>query len=243
MNNQEPTVTLLLPVLNEIEGLKATVPKIDQNLFVQILMMDGGSTDGSQAYAREQGIEVNRQKRPGILFAILDAYPHIEGDYVITLSPDGNALPELLPQMVSKIKEGADLVIASRYLPPARSYDDTLTTAFGNFLFTKLINGLGKQKITDALNIYRGYKKNLLIHPQLKRFLLGPVLEPAISAFSILNGLKTVEIPGDEPKRIGGERKMRIVYNGACVLLMIIRVYLYRFALFLKTGFIKIKDR
>ncbi len=239
MNNCEPTVTLLLPVLNEIEGLKATVPKIDRNLFVQILMMDGGSTDGSQVYAREQGIEVNRQKRPGLLFAILDAYPHIKGDYVITLSPDGNTLPDLLPQMVSKIKEGAELVIASRYLPPARSYDDTLTTAFGNFLFTKLINRLGKQKITDALNIYRGYKKNLLIHPQLKRFLLGPVLEPAISAFSILNGLKTAEIPGDEPKRIGGERKMHILYNGACILLMIIRMYLYRLALFLKTGLMR----
>lgn len=242
MNHQEPTVTLLLPVLNEIEGLKATVPKIDRNLFVQILMMDGGSTDGSQAYASEQGIEVNRQIRPGILFSILDAYPHIKGDYLITFSPDGNALAKLLPQMVSKIREGADLVIASRYLPPARSYDDTLTTAFGNFLFTRLINGLGglgKQRITDALNIYRGYKKNLLIHPQLRRFLLGPVLEPAISAFSILHRLKTVEIPGDEPKRIGGERKMRIVYNGAYILLMIIRMYLYRFALFLKTGFPK----
>jgi glycosyltransferase involved in cell wall biosynthesis len=241
MNSQEPTVTLLLPVLNEIEGLKATLPKIDQNLFVQILMMDGGSTDGSQVYARERGIEVKRQKRPGLLFAILDAYPHIEGDYLITLSPDGNALPELLPPMVSKIREGADLVIASRYLPPARSYDDTLTTAFGNFLFTKLIRGLGKQKITDALNIYRGYKKNLLIDSQLQRFLLGPVLEPAISAFSVIKGLKIVEIPGDEPKRIGGERKMHIIYNGACVLFMIIRMYFYRFALFLKIGFMKIK--
>jgi len=31
----------------------------------------------------------------------------------------------------------------------------------------------------------------------------------------------------DEPKRIGGEKKMRVIYNGSCILLMIVRMYFY----------------
>ena len=37
------------------------------------------------------------------------------------------------------------------------------------------------------------------------------------------HGFKVTEIPADEPKRIGGVRKMRIVYNGLAVLCGILR--------------------
>jgi len=40
-----------------------------------------------------------------------------------------------------------------------------------------------------------------------------------------LNGMRMCEIPGDEPKRIGGASKMSPLYNGSCILLMIFRLY------------------
>ena len=39
------------------------------------------------------------------------------------------------------------------------------------------------------------------------------------------HGLKIAEIEGHEPKRIGGARKMRPLYNGSCILLMIGRLH------------------
>jgi hypothetical protein len=65
--------------------------------------------------------------------------PYIEGDVVITFSPDGNSIAELIPELVNKMKEGYDMVIVSRYLNEAKSEDDDIITAFGNWLFTKTV--------------------------------------------------------------------------------------------------------
>ena len=45
------TVTLLLPTFNEIDGFKEIYPQIDTELFDDILVVDGGSNDGTIAYA------------------------------------------------------------------------------------------------------------------------------------------------------------------------------------------------
>ena len=223
-----PKATLLLLVKNEIEGLKTILPCIDRSLFEQIMVVDGHSTDGSYEYALSQNIEVYREKRPGIAEAVIDAYPLIRGTYVITFSPDGNSLPKLLAPMIDKIAEGYDVVVASRYLPPAKSYDDNLVTAFGNYFFTRMTRWLGKTPITDALNIFRAYRTDLLNNTEMLQFVYGPVLEPLVSAYACAVGLSIGEIAGDEPKRLSGESKMRIFYNGPCILLMLIRLHIFR---------------
>ena len=41
------TVTLLIPTLNEIDGMREIMPKIEEGWCDQILILDGGSTDGT----------------------------------------------------------------------------------------------------------------------------------------------------------------------------------------------------
>jgi hypothetical protein len=119
----------------------------------------------------------------------------------------------------------------SRYKPPAKSYDDDFVTGFGNWMFSKMIRFLGPYPITDALNMYRGFHRKILNFPEFQAFLYGPVFEPLIAAVANARRLKIVEIPGDEPARIGGVRKMRVVYNGLCILLMVTRMYLFKLKL------------
>jgi glycosyltransferase involved in cell wall biosynthesis len=220
------TVALLLPVLNEIDGLQATLPFIDRELFEEVLIVDGGSTDGSVEYARSLGFPVARQRRPGLAWAVFDAVRALHSDAVIEFSPDGNCPVEILPAVVGRLREGYDLVVVSRYLPPARSEDDNPITAFGNWMFTRMIRWLGRFPITDALTIYRGFRRSIVFAPDFERCLRGPVFEPLVSAVCNLHGLKICEIPGDEPRRIGGASKMRVVYNGSCILLMVARMYM-----------------
>ena len=47
--------------------------------------------------------------------AYMEALSHITGDVVLTFSPDGNSIPELIPECIKKMKEGFDMVIVSRY--------------------------------------------------------------------------------------------------------------------------------
>ena len=70
-------------------------------------------------------------------------------------------IPELLPNLINKAKEGHDLVCVSRYKDGAVSHDDTLISGFGNWLFTKLVNILFGGKFTDVLGGYKCVKKNL----------------------------------------------------------------------------------
>lgn len=218
-------VTLLIPTLNEIDGMKAIMPQISRDWVQQILILDGGSTDGTIEWARDNGYEVYVQKEAGIRQGYMEVLPLIEGDVVLTFSPDGNSIPELIPALVAKMDEGYDMVIASRYLGPAKSEDDDWLTGFGNWLFTKTVNLLHGGRFTDVMVIYRAYRKQLIYDLELDqdRWYKTPEFlfrcriswEPMLSVRAARRQLKVAEIPGDEPARLGGERKLRIWRWGA----------------------------
>lgn len=220
--------TLCVLTLNEIDSVKIIMPQVDTTLFEQILVIDGGSTDGTIEWCKQQGYEVYVQKQRGLRQAYLEALPHIRGDIMVTFSPDGNSLTEVLPTLVAEMKNGWDMVIVSRYLGSATSEDDSWITRFGNWMFTTLINVLHGGKYTDAMVIYRAYKKELFYRLELtdnkaftmpeKLFFTKISIEPLLSIRAARAKLKVTEIPGSEPKRIGGERKLQIIRWGLAFL-------------------------
>ncbi len=203
--------TLLIPTMNEIVGMREIMPRIPKKLIHQILIVDGGSTDGTIEYARENGYEVYSQKRRGIRLGLIESYPLIKGDYIISFSPDGNSVPEEIPNLIKKLKEGYDLVIVSRYLNWARSYDDTFISRLGNWYFTKIINFLFGYHYTDSLVMFRGYKRALpeelgltKIRSNIWEKIIGKYIswEPQMSVRAAKKRKKISEIPGDEPLRV-----------------------------------------
>lgn len=218
-------VTLLVMTLNEIDGMKQIMPKIKKSWVNQIIVVDGGSTDGTVEWAKANGYDVYVQSKKGFRHAYEEVWPLIKGDYVLTFSPDGNSVPQLITSLVSKAKKGYDMVICSRYLDDAKSDDDDLITAFGNFLFTKTVNILFQGKYTDVMVIYRIFRKSLANELQLigdeafslpeKLFSTKISWEPLLSVRALKAKKKIGEIPGDEPKRIGGERKLQVLRWGA----------------------------
>jgi glycosyltransferase involved in cell wall biosynthesis len=224
-----PSIALLLPTLNELKGLEAIVPFIDRSLVDDIIVVDGRSKDGTIEYAAAMGLTIVTQLRPGLQFAIFDVARALPHDYIIEFSPDGNCKVDQLPELIVKIREGYDHVVVSRYLDHAVSEDDHVITAFGNWMFSRLMRPLANFAITDALNIYRGYRRGILLDPDLEFYMRGPVLEPLITGMCALRGCTAAEIPGDEPVRIGGVTKRSILYNGSMILLMIFRLYLRKF--------------
>lgn len=217
----KPTTTLFIPTLNEIDAMRVILPQIDRSWVDQVLVVDG-STDGTAEYAREQGCEVVVQKRKGLRWAFIEGFPHVRGDWVITFSPDGNSIPNVIPPLIEKMKEGFDMVIASRYLPPATSQDDDPMTGFGNWLFTHSINllhgGAWNRPYTDAMVMFRIYRTKLFYELELDRESgyapekwFGTILgcEPLLSIRAAKRKVKIGEIGADEPDRIGGERKLQ----------------------------------
>jgi len=226
-------VTLLALTLNEIEGVKVILPQIDPSWVDQILVIDGGSTDGTIEWVRENGYNVYIQKKSGIRYAYFETLDLLDGDIIVTISPDGNCAPEFIPALIDKIREGDDLVIGSRYLGEAKSEDDDAVTAFGNWMFTRIVNILHGGNYTDALVIYRAFRKDLIYQLDLHRGdayelperLFGTTVswEPLMSVRAAKAGKKVSELPVGEPPRIGGERKLQVFRWGAAFLFQFAR--------------------
>ena len=226
-------VTLLVPTLNEINGMKTIMPLIKREWYDQLLIVDGQSTDGTIEYAQKMGYPIVIQKKKGMRHAYMEALPHITGDVILTFSPDGNSIPELIPACIAKMKAGYDMVIVSRYAQGAKSYDDDPVTAFGNKLFTTFINLFHGGHYTDAMVIYRAYKKSLIYDLDLDKEssyaiperLFSTVIswEPLLSIRCARRKLKVADIPGDEPKREGGVRKLQVLRWGAAYMFQVFR--------------------
>ncbi len=217
-------VTLLALTLNELEGVKEIMPQIDPSWCDQVLIVDGGSTDGTVAWARSQGIDVYVQKKPGIRFAYFEVLSLVEGDIIVTISPDGNCPVDRIPDLVAKVRRGADLVIGSRYLGDAESEDDDMVTGFGNWLFTRTVNFLHRGRYTDAMVIYRAFRRTLVddldltdeASYRLPERLFSTVIswEPLMSVRAAKARMRIEEVGVGEPPRIGGYRKLQVIRWG-----------------------------
>jgi len=127
---------------------------------------------------------------------------------------------------VSKIKEGYDMVIASRYKGGAKSEDDSWVTGFGNFMFTHLVNLCFGGHYTDVLVIYRAYRKGLVKECGLDKICHDTFTETLSIRCAKLKK-KVADIPADEPKRISGERKLKILRDGWDNLTTILRELIF----------------
>jgi glycosyltransferase involved in cell wall biosynthesis len=228
--------TLVIPTIDEIEGMRIIMPQINREWVDQIIILDGGSTDGTVEYAKANGYEVYVQKERGIRAGYLEVLPLVRGDVLIMFSPDGNSMVSAIPMLLDKMAEGYDMVVASRYLPPAKSDDDDLLTGFGNWFFTRLVNLLFRVHYTDVMGMYRAYRISLIKELELDQdrwystpeFLLHTRIgwEPMMSGRTAIRKLKVAEVPADEPPRLGGRRKLQIWRWGMTVLYQYLRDFL-----------------
>jgi len=215
------SVTLIAATLNELEAARIVLPKIDRAIVDEIIVVDGGSTDGTVEFCESNGFMVLKQKEPGYGSAMKEASAIAKGEYIIEFPPDGNSMPEKISDVVLKLQEGYDFVIASRYAPGARSDDDDFLTGIGNWGFTFVTNLLFWSRYTDVLVGFRGYRKPAYDTLDMTANGLDWSIQMPIQFRK--KRLRVADIPAIEPKRIGGVRKMRPFRTGWLILMTLIK--------------------
>ena len=229
-------VTILALTLNEIDGVSVILPQIKKNWYHQLIVVDGGSTDGTIEWCKKNNYQIIVQRKKGIRNGYLESMPHVTGDVILSLSPDGNCDPCKIPELIEKIKKNdLDLVIGSRYLGGKKSEDDDIVTAFGNWFFTKTVNILFDSNLTDIMVIYRIFRKELIEDLEInseepylfveKFFFTNISWEPLMSVRAVKKKKKICEIYAGEPPRIGGERKLQIIRWGAAYYFQFLREF------------------
>ncbi len=204
--------TLIILTLNEIEGVKALIPTLlGHNVADEIIAVDGGSTDGTREFLTRQGIPIYNQTKRGRGEAFRVGMANSTGEFVVFFSPDGNEDPRDISKLFEQLEAGADMAIASRFLPESQNEEDNETLPLRkwvNQIFTLLANiiwNLGRPYISDTINGYRGLRREAFM--TLAPISNGYTIEYELTIEAMRSGMKIVEIPTIEEKRIGGETK------------------------------------
>ena len=219
------SVDLIIPTLNEIDGIKNIMPKIKNDWVDRILIVDGGSTDGTVEEAKRLGYEVISQKGKGHGAAFLTAINATNSDYILLWSPDGNHEPEEIPKLVKKIKEGYDQVLISRFGKTSINEDAGYFDTFGNKMFAFLVNCFFGGHWTDSLNESRIISKKAFAELNFDAMDLSSTQQMSIRGLK--RGQKICEIIGNEGERVGGTRKMKPLGTGLSLSLGIIKEFIF----------------
>lgn len=216
-------VSLVVLTLNEFDGLSELIPRIRDDWADEIVVVDGGSTDGTKKLATQAGYRVVEQGDPGRGNAFREALDVTSGDILVYFSPDGNEVPEDIPRLVDAVRKGSDMAIASRFAPGAESADATGLHLLGNRLFTASINALFGGSLTDAVNGFRAIRRDAMeaLDTDAKHF----DIEIQMSMRALHAGMDITEIPTREPERIGGEPELSTFVDGARLGRTIIREF------------------
>ena len=221
--------TVVVLTLNEIDGVTDVFPKLPLHAIDEVLVVDGGSTDGTLEFFASRGVRVIRQERRGRGEAFRLAAHHARHDNLVFFSPDGNENPDDIPTLIAGLAAGQDMVIASRFMVGASSEDDDkflfASRRWGNLTFTWLANVLCGRRglwITDTINGYRAITKAAF--QRLAPDAEGYAIEFQMSIRALQLGLRVQEIPTQEAPRIGrGVSKLNAIPVGLKFLALLMR--------------------
>lgn len=113
-------LSIIIPALNEAGNIgplvtrcRATIARL--GVTAEILVVDGGSSDGTVAEAEQAGGRVIPQEGRGYGGALRTGFAAARGRHIQTMDSDLSHEPEVI-QSLWEARERADVVIASRYV-------------------------------------------------------------------------------------------------------------------------------
>jgi glycosyltransferase involved in cell wall biosynthesis len=219
------TTALLILTLNEVDGIKKIMPFVKREWVDELVVVDGGSTDGTIEEAKKMGLEVVVQKSKGHGAAITLGVEITKSDNIVIFGPDGNHEPEEITQLISKAQEGYDQVIVSRFGKGSVNLDAGRIDAFGNRMFAFFTNLFFGGNLTDVLNESRLITRKAMTEIKFDAIGLDSTLQMTIRGLK--KRQKIFEIVGNEGSRIGGKRKMRPFQTGCLLAKMIVKELIF----------------
>ena len=219
------SIAMVVPTLNEIDGMKKIMPQINRSWIDEIIIVDGGSTDGTIEEVQKLGFKIVHQTLRGVGDAYRLGIEATNCDYILFFSPDGNHEIKDIPILINKIKSGYEIVHINRFGKTSKSEDPGLITGFGNRMFTFLVNVFFGGHFGDCLDGFKIVKRNTIL--ELKLDAKRENYEQQICIRAAKLGIRIFEVDGNEPKRIGGERKMSPLYTGYQLSRQILREFIF----------------
>jgi len=175
-------ISVVIPVFNEEENIKLLHTRLKQSLDnlgkkYEIIFIDDGSTDKTptllhQIYKKDKEVKVVIFRRNfGQTAAISAGFDYAKGDVIVTLDADLQNDPEDIPQLISKIEEGFDVVSGWRVKRKDPFLSRRLPSHISNWL-TSFFTGVRLHDYGCTLKAYkREVAKDIKLYGEMHRFI------------------------------------------------------------------------
>lgn len=200
---------VIVPVINEGQRIHDLICRSDQSeiqLIADIIIVDGGSTDGSldPDFLRSHGVrglitktgagKLGAQLRVAYAFALACGYRG-----VVTIDGNNKDDPSEIPMFTSALDAGYDFAQASRFIKGGKGINTPLARAIAiRMLHAPVLRIFSSFHWTDTTQGFRAYSETLLRHPGISLFRSifdSYELLVYLSYIAPRLGLKCIEIP------------------------------------------------
>jgi dolichol-phosphate mannosyltransferase len=214
LNENQPECVLVLPCYNEGKNLPPLIDAVDSVLGgilqYHILAVNDGSSDNTGEILNELSHKypvkvLNHEKNKGLPSAmrtgLIAASQSISNEgYIITMDADNTHNPILIPKMIGLCREGADLVVCSRYVQGGNQFG----VPYYRVLLSDSINSIVRLRtqsnikdFTSGYRCYSAYAVRKLISTYNHRFIESTGFEVTLELLvkSLNLSLKVAETP------------------------------------------------
>ncbi|MDP6424637.1 MAG: glycosyltransferase family 2 protein [Planctomycetota bacterium] len=218
-----PTVTVVLPVLNEADNLRRLLGELTDELDAiaqydfEVLVVDDGSTDGSGEIAREMGARVVRHATNlGNGAAVKRGIREADGDFILLMDGDGQHPPDAIKRLVAKL-DSHDMVVGSR-----GGSGGSVHRNLANRIYNGLASYVTARKIPDLTSGFR-----VAPAAALKGFvhmLPNTFSYPTTITLAMFKAGYSVHYEPIVVRPRGGHSKINVIRDGSRFLLIILKV-------------------
>ena len=222
-------LTVIIPAWNERENIQALVPAVQEivaglGLRAQIIVVDGGSRDGTAEAATQLGAHAVLQQERGYGGALLAGFASATAPYVLTMDADLSHPPTFIADLWAR-REQAELIIASRYVPGGKasmSRSRRVLSIILNSLF-RIVLRVPARDLSSGFRLYRREALQQL-HLRSRDF---DVLEE-ILVLVYRHGWRILEAPFHYMPRQSGSSHAKLIRFGWAYLKTLVRMWRLR---------------
>lgn len=198
MGESEVEVSIVIPCLNEENSIGIVVEKAQQALREmgvsgEVIVADNGSTDRSVEIARSLGARVVEVSERGYGNALRSGIEVARGRYIVIGDADNSYDFLETSRLLVPLRDGADIVIGSRFLGTILPGAMRWSSRIGNPLMTGILNLLFGSHFSDSQSGMRAFTREAWRRLRLQSTGMEFASEMLIQAWRA--GLRIVEVP------------------------------------------------
>lgn len=213
MAAERPRIAAIIPVLDEAGAIGSVIREMPRDWVDTVIVVDGGSTDGTVAEAEAAGARVLLEARRGYGRACASGAAAAQADILVFLDGDGSDRPEFLPDLVRPLIAGThDFVIASRVRGKREKGSMGVHQVLAGLLIGRAVGWLSGVRYTDMC-AFRAIRAGELDRLGMREMTYGWNLEMQMRAARA--GFRVLEIPVDYRCRIAGNSKVAGTFRGS----------------------------